>query len=110
MYSPEQYAALREGAGLVDRTASHGRLAVTGGDRRTYLQGLLTNDILALTPGTGCYAAYLTPQGRMISDLRVFETGERILITLPASRAAIVASKLSEFIFAEDVAVGDVGG
>ena len=34
-----------------------------GADRRAYLQGLLSNDIVALVPGTGCYAAYLTPQG-----------------------------------------------
>ena len=35
-------------------------------------------------PGTGCYAALLTPQGRMISDMRVSELGDRVLIDLPA--------------------------
>ena len=47
-----------------------------GADRASYLQGLLTNDIQALTPGTGCYAAWLTPQGRMLTDLYVFESGD----------------------------------
>jgi glycine cleavage system aminomethyltransferase T len=50
------YAAVRRGAGLVDRSWT-GRILLTGADRRSYLQGLLTNDIAALTPGTGCYAA-----------------------------------------------------
>ena len=48
---------------------------LTGADRRAYLQGLLTNDIEALTPGTGCYAALLTAQGRMMTDMRVIELG-----------------------------------
>ena len=48
-----------------------GVLAVTGADSLTWLQGLLTNDVLALPIGGVCDAAYLTPQGRMITDLRV---------------------------------------
>ena len=46
----DQYRALREGAGLVDRS-DRGRLLLTGADRRAYLQGLLTNDIAALSHG-----------------------------------------------------------
>ncbi|MES1254599.1 MAG: hypothetical protein ABUS56_03255, partial [Acidobacteriota bacterium] len=67
------YAAARGGAGVIDRP--RGRIVVSGRDRRSYLQGLLTNDIVALGPGQGCYAAYLTPQGRMIADLFVYELG-----------------------------------
>ena len=70
------YAAVRHGAGLMDRPAS-GRILLTGADRRSYLQGLLTNDIEALTPGTGCYAAMLTAQGRMMTDMRVLGSAMR---------------------------------
>ena len=77
------YAALRSGAGLVDRSVL-GRLLLTGADRRSYLQGLLTNDIEALTPGTGCYAAMLTAQGRMMTDMRVLELGDAVLLDVPA--------------------------
>jgi len=101
------YRALREGAGIVDRSG-RGRLRLTGTDRRAYLQGLLTNDIEALAAGAGCYAAYLTPQGRMISDMRVFETGEAILLDLEGHVAATVRDRLSQFIFSEDVEVGDL--
>lgn len=106
MISHTQYEALHTGSGLVDRSA-RGRLVVTGNDRRSYLQGLLTNDIAALTPNTGCYAAYLTPQGRMISDMRVFETGQEILIDLEGSALATVRDRLSQFIFSEDVEIHD---
>ena len=108
MFSQEQYEALTGRAGLLDRRR-RGRLALTGADRRGYLHGLLTNDIAALSAGTGCYAALLTPQGRMISDMRVSELGERILIDLPAATTGAVRERLADFIFSEDVEVHDVG-
>src|SRR3954447_11384383 len=105
MASSDHYLALREGAGLIDMSAARGRLWLEGADRRSYLQGLLTNDILALTPGTGCYAVYLTAQGRMISDMRVFELGDALLVDLPAAVSPAVRSKWEMFIFSEDVKV-----
>jgi folate-binding Fe-S cluster repair protein YgfZ len=45
---------------VFDRTRERGRLVVTGADRTSWLQGLLTNDIAALRPGVGGYAGYLT--------------------------------------------------
>lgn len=98
---------MHEGAAIVDRS-SRGRLLLTGNDRRSYLQGLLTNDITALTAGNGCYAAYLTAQGRMISDMRVFEMGDAILLDLEGFVAAQVRDRLSQFIFSEDVDVRDL--
>jgi folate-binding protein YgfZ len=84
------------------------RIAVSGRDRATYLQGLLTNDIQALTPGTGCYAAWLTPQGRMLTDLHVMESGDMILLDAPASLASSILQRLDQFIFSEDVQLGDL--
>jgi tRNA-modifying protein YgfZ len=100
------YAALRHGAALVERPA--GRILLTGADRRAYLQGLLTNDIEALTPGTGCYAAMLTAQGRMMTDARVLELGDGILLDVPPAVTAAIRDHLDRFIFAEDVVVQDV--
>jgi folate-binding protein YgfZ len=110
MFSHDDYSALEDGAALLERTATRGRLLLTGADRRSYLHGLLTNDITALTEGRGCYAALLTPQGRMISDMRVTELGDRVLIDLPASTAGIVRERLADFIFSEDVEVRDISG
>ena len=78
-----------------------------GADRRSYLQGLLTNDIQALTPGTGCYAAWLTPQGRMLTDLYVFESGDTILLDVPAAELSATLQRLDQFIFSEDVQLVD---
>jgi tRNA-modifying protein YgfZ len=101
------YAAVRHGAGLIDRPVS-GRILLTGADRRSYLQGLLTNDIEALTPGTGCYAAMLTAQGRMMTDMRVLELGDAVMLSLPLHVTAAIRDHLDRFIFSEDVQVEDV--
>src|SRR3954463_1911588 len=103
------YAALRDGAALIHRSEV-GRILLTGADRRSYLQGLLTNDIEALTAGTGCYAAMLTAQGRMLTDLRVLELGDRILLDVPRAVAGSIRDHLDRFIFSEDVQVQDISG
>ena len=106
MVSADAYRAARSGAASIDRS-ERGRILVSGPDRASYLQGLLTNDIAALRTGSGCYAAYLTPQGRMIADLFVYELGDAVLLTLPRLAKDRVAAQLDQFIFTEDVKVED---
>jgi len=101
------YDAARSTAVVVDRSGE-GRLRLTGPDRVTWLQGLVTNDVAALQPGQGCYAAYLTPQGRMISDLRILATREALLLDVPTVARATVAARFEQFIITEDVVVEDV--
>jgi folate-binding protein YgfZ len=84
-----------------------GVLAVSGADRAAWLQGLLTNDVGSLKEGETRYAAYLTPQGRMISDMNVVERGGRILMDVPQPLAASLRDRLDGLIFSEDVQVTD---
>jgi folate-binding protein YgfZ len=109
MFSPDQYRALREGAGLLERD-DRGRIVLQGEDRKAYLHGLLSNDILALETGSSCYAALLTPQGRMISDMRVFDLGSLLLLDLDLSVTPAVREHLEKFVITEDVVVEDVSG
>ena len=53
MATESPYLAARQVAALLDLT-DRGRLLLTGADSAAYLQGLLTNDIEALSPGQGC--------------------------------------------------------
>ncbi len=101
------YGAARESAAVFDRSA-RGKIAVAGADRRAYLHAMLTNDVLSLQAGGGCYAAYLTPQGRMIADMVVLDLGDMILLDLDRSVAAEVLAKLDQFVFGEDVKFGDL--
>jgi len=107
MVSPDAYRAARHAAAAIVRH-DRGLLAVAGADRRSYLHGLLTNDIVSLEAGAGCYAAYLTPQGRMITDLFVYELGDSILATTARATTRDVLAKLDQFVFTEDVQLGDV--
>ena len=107
--SAAAYDAARHRAAFLDRT-HRGRIVVSGTERRSYLQGLLTNDVLALLPGQGCYTAYLTAQGRMIADLYAYELGDVLLLTLTGAVTGRVMAMLDQFIFSEDVQLGDVSG
>src|SRR3954468_3499563 len=64
---------------VVDRS-ERGKLALTGPEAKSFLQGQVTNDIEGLSPGRGCYAAFLTHKGKMLGDLRVFDLGDELLL------------------------------
>jgi folate-binding protein YgfZ len=87
------YAALTESAGFVDRS-DRGKLLLTGPDAAEFLNGQVTNEIVALEQGAGCYAALLTVKGKMQGDLRVLRLddldGEQAL-WLDTERAALQA-------------------
>ena len=84
----DEYAILTTGCALVDRS-ERGKLALTGGDARSFLNGQVTNDVEALAPGGGCYAAFLTHKGKMLGDLRILDTGDELL--LDTERVALQA-------------------
>ena len=105
----EDYRHIREDS-AIGAIAPRQQIAVAGPDRATYLQGLLTNDIPALSAGTGCYAAWLTPQGRMLTDMHVLESGGLILLDVPAETAGATRDRLEQFIFTENVQVELLAG
>jgi len=109
MFSLDGYRALRTNGGVVRRT-DRAVLAITGADRSTWLQGLVTNDVAALAPGESRYAAYLTPQGRMITDMVVVARADRLLLNVPAPLASSLRARLDRLIFAEDAQVLDQSG
>ncbi|MBB4664127.1 YgfZ/GcvT domain-containing protein [Conexibacter arvalis] len=84
----EQERAVRAGAGLVDRS-ERGKLALTGGEAKRFLQGQVTQDVEALEPGSGAYAAFLTNKGKMLGDLRILDAGDELL--LDTERVALQA-------------------
>jgi folate-binding protein YgfZ len=107
MFSLDQYRAAHTSAVVIDRSA-RGKIALTGSDRISFLHALFTNDIAQLKKGTGVYSAYLTPQGRMISDMRVIEAGDELFLDVEESVAAPLAERLGRLIFAEDAQVKNV--
>ncbi len=82
------YRTITEACGLLDRS-ERGKLALTGGDAAGFLQGQVTNDVEGLSAGGGCYAAFLTPKGKMLGDLRILATDGELL--LDTERVALQA-------------------
>jgi tRNA-modifying protein YgfZ len=74
-----EYQAVTEACGLLDRS-ERGKLAISGTDAKSFLQGQVTNDVEGLEPGLGCYAALLTPKGKMLGDVRILDTGDELLL------------------------------
>jgi tRNA-modifying protein YgfZ len=64
---------------LVDRS-ERGKLALTGAEAKEFLHGQVSNDVDVLDEGGGCYAAFLTPKGKMLGDLRILDAGDELLL------------------------------
>ncbi|MGA9372426.1 MAG: glycine cleavage T C-terminal barrel domain-containing protein [Solirubrobacterales bacterium] len=102
-----QYRALREEAGFLVRERA--AMLVTGPDAAEYLQGQLTNDIEALEPGRGCYAALLDRKGHLASDLRILrlENGDLRLDLEPAPASGVL-KHLRTYSIGREVEIEDV--
>src|SRR5512134_15494 len=73
------YNALNDRALLLDRS-SRLRMRFSGAKAAESLTGLVTSDVLALSPGKGQYSAALTPKGKVIADVRIFATEGNLLV------------------------------
>lgn len=70
-------------------------LAVSGEDRVTFLQGLVSNDIRNVTASRAVYAALLTPQGKYLGDFFVIAAGDALWLDCEAARADPLARRMS---------------
>ena len=77
MVETDAYELARTGVALVDRS-DRAKLLVSGGGALVFLQGQVTNDVEALAPGEGCYAAFLNSKGKLRADARLLRLEEAI--------------------------------
>ena len=87
-------------AGVSDRSML-GKATVTGRDRATFLQGMLSNDVKLLAPGQGCPAAFLDAHGKVVSLLAVYALEDRILLELPAGSTDKFLQVIDKFLISE---------
>lgn len=84
-----------------------GVLAIDGPDRKTFLQGLVSNDVLKVGPGRSVHAALLTPQGKYLHDFFVMEAGDALLLDCDATRVADLARRLRMYRLRSKVTIED---
>ena len=104
--SAAEYTATRSAAGLMD-LSHRGLLQVTGTDRLSFLQGMLSNDLRALGPFTGQYAALLTQQGKVIADVRVLCAMNSFYLDFWENLKEKILAHLNRYLVADEVEITD---
>lgn len=72
-----------------------GVLSVAGEDRRTFLQGLVSNDVNKVSETLAQWSAFLTPQGKFLHEFFVVERGGTLLLEGEAARLEDLKKRLS---------------
>jgi folate-binding protein YgfZ len=100
----EEWAAARERCAVFP--AVHRAFArVSGEDRVSFLQGMLTNDVRGLAPGQGCAAAFLTDTGKVVADLRAHCDVDAFDLDCLSWRIDPLLAGLDKFLIADDVEI-----
>ena len=102
----EELNALRAGCGVFD-LSGRSKLVVTGRDRTRWLNGMVTNNIRDLAPGSGVYTFLLNPQGRILGDMYVFNRGESFLIDTDRQQADKLTQLLKKYIIMDQVVLSE---
>jgi tRNA-modifying protein YgfZ len=103
----DEYQLLKEGAGLVDRSA-RAKLLVRGEEAADFLQGQVTNDVEGLQPGTGCYAALLNHKGKLRADMRILRGDDWFWIDTEEIARRVVVHAIETYSLGRDVSFEDV--
>jgi len=102
-----EFQALLSGCGIYDLSA-RAKIAITGGDRVRWLNGMVTNNIRDLAPSHGVYAFLLNPQGHILSDLYAYNRGDSVMIDADQPQAEKLLATFDHCIIMDDVEVANV--
>jgi len=79
---------------------------ITGSQRESFLQGMVTNDVARLADGP-VYAAVLTPQGKYLADFLLVPDADAVLLDAPAGLADGLVKRLSMYKLRADVQIAE---
>jgi len=86
-------------------------VAVTGEDRKAFLQGLVSNDVLRVMPDRAAYALFLTPQGKFLHDFSLVESADEsapaLLLDPETDRRADLLRRLRMYKLRSKIALED---
>ena len=83
-------------------------IQLEGPDKVSFLQGLITNDVTTLEQGKPIYAALLTPQGKFLFDLFIFQIEDVFLIDCERDRTSELIKRLSMYKLRSKVEITDL--
>jgi folate-binding protein YgfZ len=102
-----EFQALVSRSGVYPRSV-RAKIALTGGDRVRWLNGMVTNNIRDLEPGRGVYAFLLNPQGHILGDLYAYNRGESLLVDTDQAQVEKILAVFDKYIIMDDVEVANI--
>lgn len=89
---------------------ARGVLAVSGGDRVSWLNGVVTCDATLAAPGRAVFGLLLSKQGKIQTDFLLLAAPDRLFLTVAEGTAELVRTELDRMLVMEDAELGDVSG
>ena len=102
-----EHHSLTEAVALIDLT-SRSCMAVLGEDRVKYINGQVTNEVMGLRPGQGCYAALVNVKAKMQSDLNIYRLEDELILDFEPGLFQIVKERIEKNIVSDQVEILDV--
>ena len=103
----EYEAVAAHGAGLID-CSWLAKLRITGPERLTFLQGMISQDVASLKPGDSRHAAMLDPSGHFVAELYVHALDDMVLIETDTRAMLKFHQTLTRYLIMEDAELEDV--
>jgi folate-binding protein YgfZ len=85
-------------------------IQITGPDWRSFLQGLITQDVETLDNGAVAYGALLTPQGRLLFDMFIWAEADGAVLDVAADGRESLIARLSMYRLRSKVAIAAKDG
>ena len=82
-------------------------LRLSGADIHTFLQGLVTNDVMNAKDDNAVYAGLLTPQGKFMFDMIIASSGDDLLLDIERDRKDDLLRRLMMYKLRADVTITD---
>jgi len=100
---------LRHGAVALKQNIWYcGIIRLSGPDRLSWLQGMVSNEVEKLLPGQGTYAAHLNAQGKLIGQMAILIGVDEVWLSLESTNVGKLLGSLNPMIVMEDVVSEDL--
>ncbi|HEX3850294.1 MAG TPA: glycine cleavage T C-terminal barrel domain-containing protein [Polyangiaceae bacterium] len=93
---------------LVVLQPARGTLSVTGAEAKSWLNGLVTCDVLKVAPGQGAFGLALNKQGKIQSEIEVVAAEQGLLVGISPGVSQALLAALDKFLVMEDAELSDV--
>ncbi|MEI9939723.1 MAG: glycine cleavage T C-terminal barrel domain-containing protein [Pseudomonadota bacterium] len=93
---------------LVVLQPARGTLSVTGTEAKSWLNGLVSCDVLKVEPGRGAFGLVLNKQGKIQSEAEIVASAEGLLVGVSPGVAERLVTSLDKFLVMEDAELSDV--